>query len=344
MERRSFLNKFLLSPPAAAYHLVQKSWRNMFAWGFRKADRASIPVISVGNLLMGGTGKTPFTILLARLLRDAGMNPAVVSRGYRGRSRRPYLVVSDGTAEAPLASPAEAGDEPRLIAESLEHTPVLVGRKRIVAVEAAASLFSTDVAILDDGFQHLTLRRELDIVLLNGAEDRMFPLGRLREPISSLRRADILVLAGPTARIPSGAEKLVKNKPVFRCQAAAVSVATGGAGASPEAPDIFSDREVVLASGIANPDRFRETALELGWKVKKHHRFRDHHRFSDQELTKLLAAAAGLPLVFTEKDWVKLPAWIRTNETTAALRIGMTMEEEKPFLDTVTDLLRRGRA
>ena len=178
--------------------------------GVLSQRKASVPVISVGNLLLGGTGKTPFVIFLAGMLGNRRLKPTVVSRGYTGTSRAPYLVVGDGSSGEPLVGPDACGDEPYLIAKRLPDVPVIVGRKRICPVRAAHELFGCNVVVLDDGFQHLPLKRDADIVLMNGSEDHMFPWGRLREPLSALRRADIVMLmAGGT--IPAAAVDYVQT-------------------------------------------------------------------------------------------------------------------------------------
>ncbi len=118
----------LAAIPAAGYHVIQKTWEKLFDWGIRKAQQASIPVISIGNLVMGGSGKTPFAIFLATMLRNMGMKPTVISRGYRGNNRAPYLVVSDGVSEAPAVGPECAGDEPFLMAQRLEGVPGTGGK------------------------------------------------------------------------------------------------------------------------------------------------------------------------------------------------------------------------
>jgi tetraacyldisaccharide 4'-kinase len=169
--------KALLSIPAAGYHAVQKVREKAYLWGLLSGKKAPGPVISVGNLVLGGSGKTPFVIYLAEMLGNKGWKPGVVSRGYRGSNRLPYFVVGDGMSPEPQAGPSICGDEPFLIANRLPQVPVIIGRRRIDPVSAAANIFGCNIIVLDDGFQHLPLQRDVDIVLLTGAEDRMFPLG-----------------------------------------------------------------------------------------------------------------------------------------------------------------------
>lgn len=327
-----------LAVPAAGYYLVQKLREKAYAHGIRSGERADVPVVSVGNLLMGGSGKTPFVIHLAELLTAQGRKPAVVSRGYRGTYREACLTVGDGESPRPLTSPDVCGDEPYLIAMRLPGTPVLAARERIAGVRVAVRRFGCDTVILDDGFQHLQLRRDADIVLLNGCEDRMFPLGRLREPLSALGRAHILVFVGHGPPIPPRALKHVAALPIFRCPQIPVRLETAG---GPLPLSTHDREEVVLVSGIAHPERFRRMAQELGWVIAGHHVMPDHHAPSDAELRAILDKASGRPIVTTEKDWVKLPTWFTGADSAAALRIGMALENEQAFLTFLLDLAAR---
>jgi tetraacyldisaccharide 4'-kinase len=332
MDMLASLVKGLLSIPAAVYSVVQKSHESAYQIGILKVRTAPIPVVSVGNLLLGGSGKTPFTIYLANLLQTCGLQPAVVSRGYRGAYRADYLVVGDGGAGRPLVEPAECGDEPYLISSRLPRIPVLVGRKRIDPIVAAKELFGCNVVVLDDGFQHIQLARDADIVLLNGSEDAMFPRGSLREPLSALKRADMIIIVERDARLPVDAAPYVSDLPSFRCEHKPSELIGFD---NWKHPGDLKGREVILASGIAHPHRFRKTAEHVGWNVKRHYEFQDHHNLTDEELHDLLAQAGDLPVIFTEKDWVKLPEWLRLSEPTGALRIDVIMHDESEFLRTL---------
>jgi tetraacyldisaccharide 4'-kinase len=316
--------------PAACYHAVQKIRADAYSWRILSGKKAAIPVLSVGNLLMGGSGKTPFTIYLAGLLLEMGFRPAIVSRGYRGSNRDKFLVVNDGRSDEPLVAPSVSGDEPFLMAKRLPQIPVLVGRRRIHAVEAAKKLLVCNVALLDDGFQHLQLERDLDIVLLNGTEDQMFPLGCLREPMSALARADIVALVG-SASMTRSAARYAHDAPVFRCRSVPAGLRKDLGYEENLSPSEYTSREVVLMSGIANPERFRQTAEGLQWRVLDHRVYPDHHVFSDAELAKILSRWPGTPIVTTEKDWVKLPEWFKKTNQVMALRIDIVMEEESAF-------------
>jgi len=333
--------KILSAVAAAGYYAVQASRAKAYEWGMLKSRQAPVPVISVGNLLMGGSGKTPFVIRLAELLSGRGRKPAVVSRGYRGTNRAPYLVVGDRKSAEPLVPPSVSGDEPYLIARSLPNVPVLVGAKRIHPVLAAGREFECDVVILDDGFQHLPLRRDADIVLLTGREDRMFPLGGLREPFSALARADVVARVGPAAEVPPEAVRYLRDVPVFRCRHVPVALENAQTTRQPEE---LAGRDVVLVSGIANPDRFGRTAERLGWQVREHVAFPDHHVPTDRELERILSEAVEAEVVVTEKDWVKLPERFRLSGRISSLRIAMVIEREDELLEVLDELVTGVRA
>ena len=336
MSKASAFAKPLLNIPAALYWIVQKGHETAFRIGALKAQTAPVPVISVGNIMLGGSGKTPFTIYLADLLRKKGRRPAIVSRGYKGSYEANYLVVGDGASAGPSVGPDESGDEPYLMATRLPHVPVLVGRKRIHPATAAHELFNCDVVVLDDGFQHLRLSRDVDIVLLSGAEHAMFPKGNLREPLSALKRADIIVTAVKDGGVSSKIERLITGLPRYTCGHEPTEL-IGMENRS--RPEDLVDCDVTLISGIAGPKRFRKTAERIGWRVKSHVIFPDHHVFTEPELEEALAQADDTPVIFTEKDWVKLPERFRELRQTGALRISVTTPHEAELMQSLECLV-----
>ncbi len=331
----SLLMKPLLAVPAAAYSMVQRAWAAAHRYRLLGSSRADIPVVSIGNVVTGGSGKTPFTVYVAKLLQSRGVRPAIVSRGYRGTYTEPVLPVSDGKSPEPLVSPRECGDEPYLMASQAKGIPVLVGRRRIEPVNAAARLFGAHVAVLDDGFQHLGLQRDVDVVLLTGEEDRMFPLGNLREPLHALGRAHIIMLVGEGASVPHRAIPHLREAPVFRACVVAQRVLTGGVS---QPADSFPERDAILVSGVARPERFKRTAKSIGLLVKDHLVFPDHHVWTEDALKDIMDTSAPSLVVFTEKDWVKLPAWVRGHDRAAAISVCVTVEEEA---DLERSLFRR---
>jgi tetraacyldisaccharide-1-P 4'-kinase len=203
--------RLALQPAAIAYGLGAYLRLSAYARRILKQAETSVPVISVGNITCGGTGKTPVAIDIARRLRQAGYKPAVLSRGYKRQSSAPYVVVSDGTTI--LASCPDAGDEPYLIATKCPGVVVIVGAKRKVTAQIAVEKHGCDVILLDDGFQHLGIARDLDIVLVDynddPEKDAVLPAGRLREPVAALARASaILITKVPVNPDKSYLEKL----------------------------------------------------------------------------------------------------------------------------------------
>jgi tetraacyldisaccharide 4'-kinase len=265
----------------------------------------------VGNLGVGGSGKTPVVALVARLLRDAGLPVAVLSRGYGGGFRGEALVVSDGASV--LAGADEAGDEPVMLARALPGVVVAVGRRRDVVGRRVEERFGRRVHVLDDGFQHLRLERDLDVLCLDARdlEDRPLPAGRLRERPSAAHRADVVLLTRTEAASEGELRALESRLGPDRCFRVARRV-TGwttleGAPAGPP-PRAF------LLAAIARPERFEADAAACGVTVVGRAFFRDHHRFRPDELASVAerARAAGADAVATTaKDAVRIAKWGR---------------------------------
>lgn len=321
------------------YGVVQESWAWAHSVKLLHSEKVSIPVISVGAIAIGGSGKTPFTMFMADRLHRLGYKPVICSRGYKGSYTGRYRVVSDGMSHQPLVTPDVCGDEPYLMACRLKHVPVLVGRKRIDAVRASIELLNCDVAILDDGFQHLALRRDINLVLLDSRMDRMFPAGSLREPFQALDRADIILLNGSPDHLPRKAMQHIGEKPIFSSQQQADCLMKDF-GSDELSTDLLIGRKVALVSAIANPRRFTDMAEKLGWIVTQHAIFDDHKSLSDEELSDLVIKTKDLPMVLTEKDWVKTPRWFRELPRSYALRIRVVIDDENKFFKLVLSYLK----
>jgi tetraacyldisaccharide 4'-kinase len=288
--------------------------------GLSPVRRLPVPVISVGNLTAGGTGKTPMALHLAGDLRRRGIRPAVVSRGYRGGAERGGGVVSDG--ERRLLGASQSGDEPHLLAERLPGVPVVVGADRFLAGMTAVSRFSPDLILLDDGFQHRRLARELDLVLLDArrplGNGHLLPRGPLREAPSALRRADALILTrsdrggGRPFHVP-GTERIpvfrARHRPALR-RIVPAGRPLGEAEAGPSASSPLEGRRIFLFSGLAHNADVLRTVRALGGRTVGTADFPDHHVFSDADRAAILRdarqAEADL-LATTEKDAVRLP-------------------------------------
>jgi tetraacyldisaccharide 4'-kinase len=274
--------------------------------GLLPRHRLAGPVVSVGNLGVGGSGKTPVVQRIAEILRDAGEPVAVLSRGYGGRFTGEALVVSDGTSV--LASAEQAGDEPVMLARALPGVVVAVGPRRDAVGRAVEVLFGRRVHVLDDGFQHLRLERDLDLVCLDvrDLEDQPLPAGRLRERPAALARADLVLLT----RLEAASEKelhALENR-IGAARTFRVERRVAGWTTPAGAPHAAPQRAFLLAA-IARPERFERDAAAAGAAIVGRAFFRDHHRFRPHELASVreLALQAGADaIVTTSKDVVRL--------------------------------------
>lgn len=287
---------------------------DLYDRGHLRARRLQGPVVSVGNLSAGGSGKTPFVILLGELLKARGIKFDVLSRGY-GRKSRGVLLVD------PAGLPQQYGDEPLLIARKLQ-VPVIVGESRYEAGRVAEQEFGTQMHLLDDGFQHRALARDFDIVLVTpqDAKDRLLPAGRLREPLGSLRRADAVVLT-------SGAEASsfpLEGKLVWRVRRGIV-------------PKNVPPRPVVFC-GIARPQNFVLQLRAANIDPVAEAFYGDHHLYTEKDVRELLAlgqkSGAG-GFVTTEKDAVNLGGYLSALDPLAAVPVKMELHDAANAIDTM---------
>jgi tetraacyldisaccharide 4'-kinase len=315
-------------------------------------------VVSVGNLALGGSGKTPLVLYLARLLQKLDRNPAILSRGYKGSAAQPVNVVTDG--KAILLDADKAGDEPVLMAESLTGVPVLTGRKRVCTGEYAIHTFQSDTLLLDDGFQHMAIGRDLDLVLFNAGiisgadylkENRVFPGGYFREPVNALQRADAFIITGVNTtnrkKCSDFKEELLKRfpgKPVFMGEYRLAGFHRvdhqGGKLYQPDDPAI-SDLSFLGFCGIANPVSFEQSLSEFKINVVDTLSYADHHHYTGDDITELqrIARQKGVDaLLTTEKDLVKIRALPAIELPLYSLLVDLYMEDF--FDEFVADCLR----
>ena len=278
---------------------MRRSWYERHPQSRRSLDR---PVISVGNLSVGGSGKTPIVAALARMLLDTGQRPAILSRGYaRRRASDGVVVVSDGNR---VLEPVEnSGDEPQMLARALPGVPVLVCVDRHLAGRLAEKRFAATVMLLDDGFQHLALGRNVDVLVMPASDldDAVLPSGRLREPLDAASSADCVLVPGSLEDV-SRVAATFDRMPVFRVTNHFGSVQ----GLDASAP---SGTRVVAVAGIARPERFFTTLREQGFEIVRELRFPDHHWFSSDDLDRIRTIAKEASADFvatTEKDAVRV--------------------------------------
>jgi tetraacyldisaccharide 4'-kinase len=270
-------------------------------------------VVSIGNLVVGGTGKTPMAAWIANALLRRGYKVALCTRGYGGtHRRRGVLVVSDGHY---VRSRSEvAGDEAMLLAGVAPGVPVLVGRDRIQVGLRAYALFGAEVLVLDDGFQHHRLQRDVDLITIDGSfgfgNRWVLPRGPLREPLSALRYADaVAIIDGPLDPTDAATLQLrAPNATRFAARRRPVSIRPLRGGAA-ESPDVLNGTAVGLIAGLARPESLRSTLLQLGARIVAERTFSDHHRYRRADLVGL-AREASL-WITTAKDALKItPDWI----------------------------------
>jgi len=270
--------------------------------------RCNVPVISVGNLTTGGTGKTPFVIFLANLLIDAGIRPVIIGKGYR-KKRSGYVLVSDGNYV--VKDPDLAGDEMLLIAKKVK-APVVAHESKSEAALIAEKHFSPDVILIDDGFQHRKLHRDIDILLIDNktlTEQNLLPAGRLREPLSSATRADVIIEIGKIPYDEILRKYLINNQKIFKSEIVPEALIGLNENTINDEEIKIIKEKVIAVSGIANPERFEISLLFNDYKVVKHIKFRDHKRYFQYNIDAIIAECKkeGIDkIITTEKDSVKI--------------------------------------
>jgi tetraacyldisaccharide 4'-kinase len=303
-----------MNPLTGLYGSVTALRNTLFDRGMLSSRRLEQPVVSVGNLSVGGSGKTPFVIALGELLKARGVRFDVLSRGYGRKTRGVLVVDADGNA-------ADFGDEPLLIARRLG-VPVIVGESRYAAGRVAERKFQPQLHVLDDGFQHRSLARDFDIVLMTERDfgDRMLPSGRLREPLSSLARADAVVLPRSLALD----HPALQNKPVWRIERNLVLPNR------PSAPVVFC--------GIARPEQFFAQVRAAGITPAAEIIFRDHHSYDRSDVERLLAlrvkfSAGGL--LTTDKDAVNLGSLQADLKPCTVAALNLTLDHPADVVDAI---------
>jgi tetraacyldisaccharide 4'-kinase len=336
-----------ISLPLAFLSVLYGLGVRLRAGSYEKRGKYRLPgfTLSIGNITAGGTGKTPAVLMVAKWAVEQGFRPVVLSRGYGGRYPREVLEVSDG--KEVKAGPAEAGDEPILMAESLPGVPIVVSRKRHLAGQYASERFNSDFFLLDDGFQHLRLARDLDLVLLDAGSPfgngRLLPWGPLREPIGGLGRASgfVLTRSNDTRRERNWLEYVTRRfpgKPVFRAAHVPEKVVIRG---ECHESAFLKGKRVFAFAGIANPSSFRRTLIDAGADPVGFRIFRDHHPFSESEvrgLVSLRASSGADLLITTEKDWVRLERFSTACPDLARLTVTMKiLDREERFFELLKE-------
>jgi len=328
--------RILLAVYSFFSRFICRTKSGLYKSGILKARKASLPVVSVGNIALGGTEKTPMAMELIAFFLNLGLRPALVSRGYKGKREKPGGVLSDG--KTIFGGWEDAGDEPSMVARAFPRAGVFIGKDRFASCQKAKSL-GFGIGILDDGFQHLRLHRDLDIVLHSLRESRA-----LREGTIAFRRAHFLLLK------EGGSEAKRKRIRASYPRIGVFDYSVSVKGFSPLGKDeIFSSaawrgKKVLAFCGIAGPERFFSLLEECGLLIAARFSFPDHHAYPPRSLEKIVRTAKKLQaeaIVTTEKDAVKLIA--RREQLGPApvvvLKIGLELPE--PFFQRIQDALAK---
>jgi len=320
-----------------AYRMAVTSRILLYESGILEQRSLPCTVVSIGNMTVGGTGKTPMAAYVAGLLKKLGHNVAVVSRGYGGHAQRPGGVVSDG--KTTLMKLEASGDEPQLLASKLKGIPVLVSKDRYQVGMRSIEKFGSSVLVLDDAFQHLPLKRDLNLLLLDSARPfgngHCVPRGTLREPIEQMKRASALIFTrwsgkGNLTRVSSMIETHAKGRPVFRCMHVPDGLFIAGLR-EPVDLQTLKRQKLFLFSGIARNDTFRETVSGLEGSVVGYLSYPDHHRYSQKDVRLIWQRARDLKadkIITTEKDYVNIQTQIPSVPQLVVLTISISFEDD----------------
>lgn len=320
-------------------------------------------VISIGNITVGGTGKTPATIAIAEEAKNRGFVPIILTRGYKGKTKGPCFV---SKGEEPLLSEEDAGDEPLLMAEKLEAIPIIKGENRyeggVFALQNLGDLFthSPILFILDDGFQHWKLFRDKDILLIDGknpfGNKRLLPVGQLREPVSAIKRANIVVITKVDNLVGEGKGGDVRNQSMTHGKSEFRRLIEEIRKCNKKAPLFFAGhrplqflsvrgeifpmewaegKRFFAFSGIGNPESFKQTLLTAGINLKGFKSYRDHYRYATKDIGKIVEQSEKSDadwIVTTEKDIMRLKQ-LKVPAKIVALAIEFSVD--KAFYDEV---------
>lgn len=341
----SWVIRALLWPFSVIYRIGLAIYLWFYRSGIRKRCRLGVPVISVGNLTSGGTGKTPAVQSICRMLQNEGKKIAVLSRGHGGSAHGP-AIASDGASV--LSTSEEAGDEPILLARSLPGVPVIVGRDRRASGKLAMENFKPDAIVLDDGLQYWQLHRDVDVVVLNAKKPFgsgfVLPMGDLREPVTGLRRAGIVLLTNTASvadsHIASVREAVSRFAPgvmTFCAQHRPSHILDAETG---DMLDLnwLAGRKVFAFCGIGHPDAFFESLRDLQAVITGSIVFPDHYRLSDRDITAIIDGAneCGAEVILTtEKDLARMDD--RRIPRLFALAITLDIEDTTAFAQYIAD-------
>jgi tetraacyldisaccharide 4'-kinase len=331
-----------LTPLSLGFSLVARGRNFLYDHRLLPRERPTLCVVSVGNLTVGGTGKTPTVLWLAQALQQRGYRVGILTRGYKGENGRITLV---GTKGYPCATPAEVGDEPVMLARVFNGV-VIAGRDRAAAARFARTHFALDVVIVDDGFQYRRLERDLDLLLISGTQGRgngwLLPAGPLREPLTAVRRADAVIITKSEETKNFDWLGMRNGTPLFYGRLKSTELVTSIQRQWRVLPlTTLVGKRVLALSGIADPTSFYRAVREWDADIAEVMEFPDHHVYTQAEWQAISRASQKFDLVVTtEKDLVKLERFPFATGKLVALRARMEIEHEDRLLALVERHLR----
>jgi tetraacyldisaccharide 4'-kinase len=344
----------LLFPFAACFRFGAEVRARAYGRGWFSSERLGRPVISVGNLSVGGTGKTPLVARIADFLLGHGLNPSILTRGYGRGSDADLMVIAPGAGRRPDSR--KTGDEAALLARAVPGAPIVVSADRVRAARLAEDRFQVDAHILDDGFQHLVVQRDLDIVLIDVTQEfsasAVLPAGRLREPPSALGRADVIVLTrtelAEAAALEAQVRSINSRARVFRCTTELAGFVDLRDGSGRPCAEILG-KPIMAFAGIGNARAFFSNLRAWGGDVVAEESFRDHHVYSGDDARRIftrLKRSGAAALVTTEKDSVNFPKLegVQEDIPLVACVIHLRVSQVDVFEGTILDAVNRGRS
>lgn len=319
--------KWALLPLSALFWLISCIRRWLFQCGFKSIYRLPVPVIVVGNITAGGSGKTPTVIYLINLLRANGLKPGVISRGYGAK-------IDGVTAVTQHSKASDVGDEPLMIV-SRTQVPMVVGSKRVLAAQTLLADYDVDIIISDDGLQHYALGRDIEIALVDGARrygnQCLIPAGPLREGLWRLNNIDwIINNGGPVINNSDSKEQLMLLEP------APLQPVLIPKGQHADL-EVMKTQPIVAMAGIGNPQRFFDSLVEQGYQLAQTIAFEDHQAYDQTQLQQL---SANYPLLMTEKDAVKCRDFAAHNWWYLPVNAKLSEQFDKQFMSQVTQLIQ----
>lgn len=328
--------EWVLYACSRVYRQAVRFRSDLYDRGILKQKSLPCKVISIGNITVGGTGKTPMVNYVANLLKGFRLEVAVISRGYGGSAKCSGGIVSDG--KTILMGARASGDEPQLLASKLKGIPLLVGKDRYQAGRRAITRFGSSVLVLDDAFQHLPLKRDLDLLLLDSTHPfgngYCIPRGTLREPVEHIKRATAFVLTRWTGECSNSTRDLsmieAQAHPIFRCTHVPETLFVAG---RKEFLDVagLKGRKLFAFSGIVRNESFRETIAKLEGNLAGFVEFADHHRYSHHDLELIWKGARSLNvdnIITTEKDYVNISTHIPPSPQLLVLGISISFGDD----------------